>query len=83
MRARIGVVALLLAGLAGCIGAPPAVLKGDDSFVTVSQPDHTRKSATNAVAAAYCQEHGKRSVFLSDACPVAACTERSITYWCK
>ena len=74
---------ILVGTLAGCTGAPPVVLKGDELFVTVSQPEHTRKSAVTEVARAYCQSFGKRATLLSDACPEAKCAERSITYWCQ
>ena len=81
MRAR-GALAMML-GLTGCVGAPPVVLKGDDSFVTVSQPTHSSKSASREVASDYCQKLNKRAVFLSDACPEATCVERTVTYWCQ
>lgn len=73
---------LLVVLLPGCSGAAPVVLKGDDSFVTVSQPDHTRKAAATDVARSYCLARGKRAVFLSDACPQASCAQRAVTYWC-
>ena len=75
--------ATLLVVLGGCTGGPPVVLKGNDSFVTVSQPDHTRKAAVNEVAHDYCAAYAKRAVFLSDACPEATCTQKAITYWCR
>ena len=74
--------AILATLLAGCATSSPTVLKGDDSFVTVSQPDHTRKSVATEVARDYCQQRGKRAGFLSDACPEASCAQRAITYWC-
>ena len=73
---------MLMALLVGCATGEPAVLKGNDSFVTVSQPEHSRKSASTEVARDYCQQRGKRAVFLSDACPEASCAQRAITYWC-
>ena len=73
----------LVASLTACVGSTPVVLKGDESFVTVSQPLHTRKSASSEVAGEYCRQYGKRAVFLSDACPEPKCAERSITYWCR
>lgn len=81
MRTVLSLV--VLTALTGCVGSTPVVLKSDDSFVTVSRPDHTSKSATKEVAAAYCRQHGKRAELLSDTCPQAACAERSITYWCR
>ena len=59
------------------------VIKGDDSFVTVTQPEHTRKSASTEVAQDYCHRRGKTAVFLTDACPDVTCTARAITYWCR
>ena len=73
----------LLAVLTGCAGPSPEVLKGNQSFVTVSRPENTSRAATKDVANAYCGQHGKRAVFLSDACPEAYCAERSVTFWCQ
>ena len=78
---------LLAAGsslvLLGCAGEPPTVVQGDSSFVTVTQPGHTRKSAVKEVAQSYCARHGKRAVMLSSTCPDAACQERELTFWCR
>ncbi len=73
---------LLVAATAGCIAATPVVIKGNDTFVTVSQPEHSRKSASTEVARDYCRQRGRSAVFLTDVCPQGACAERAITYWC-
>jgi hypothetical protein len=73
---------LLPLAIVGCVGAAPEVIKGDGAFVTVSQPEHTRKSASSEVAQAYCAQQGMKAVFLSDACPQSSCAQRAITYWC-
>jgi putative hemolysin len=80
---RAGRTIAMCLALAGCQGAPPEIVKTDGSFVTVSQPRHTKEAAAKEVANSYCRQQGLRAVFLSDACPEAACAERSITYWCR
>jgi hypothetical protein len=80
---RTGLSLAVLVALLGCVRSAPVVLKGDESFVTVSRPAHTSKAAVREVAEDYCQQYGKRSVLLSDACPEAQCDERTITFWCQ
>jgi hypothetical protein len=69
--------------LLGCAGGAPTVVKGDGSFVTVTQPEHTRKSAVKEVAQSYCAQHGKHAVMLSRICPDATCPEQELTFWCR
>jgi hypothetical protein len=74
---------VVLGALAGCAGEPPTIVRSDGTFVTVTQPEHTRQSATKEVADGYCQEHGKRATFLSDVCPDPTCAQKELTFWCK
>jgi hypothetical protein len=69
--------------LLSCAGEPPTVVKGDSSFVTVTQPKHTRKSAVKEVAQSYCDQYGKHAVMLSSICPDATCPEQELTFWCR
>ena len=80
---RVLLTLAMLAPLTACTGPTPVVLKGNESFVTVSHPDHTSEAVARKVAMAYCEKYNKRAALLSDACPVAKCTERSIIYWCR
>ena len=73
----------MLAPLTACTGPTPVVLKGNESLVTVSHPDHTSEAVVRKVAMAYCEKYNKRAALLSDACPVAKCAEPSIIYWCR
>ena len=72
-----------LAPLTACTCSTPWGQKGNETFVTVSHPDHTSEAVVRKVAMAYCEKYNKRAALLSDACPVAKCAERSIIYWCR
>ena len=69
--------------LLSCADVPPAVVKTNGPFVTLTRPKHTSESAVKEVAQSYCDQYdGAHAVMLSTLCPNPACPEPEMTYYC-
>mgnify|MGYP006921805293 CR=1 FL=1 len=77
------ILAVAVLGLQGCASAPPAIVRVNGPFVTVTQPRHVRQSAVKQVAQDHCAQQGKSATMLSSLCAEATCPEPEVTFECR